>query len=138
MLQLRDKRLCRRRTLCWLFGQSVQQGLFNGERKIRIDLPWRRGRRDDVLDGCGVGRFCAKGQLPGEELVGDDGQAVVIARGFGFSLGLLGSHIFGRTNAHARLGKMLLIGENPRNAEVGQQEPVIAAQEHVAGFNVTM
>src|SRR6266567_2728084 len=91
-----------------------------------------------MLNARCIGTLSAEWELSGEQVVGDDRQTVVVTGRFSFALSLFWSHIFRCAKANACLGELFLVGKDACNAKIGQQEPVIVTQEHIAWLNVAM
>ena len=98
----------------------------------------RRGRRHVLVHQRERALSVERG-LAGEELVREDGERVAVGRGGGrLALGLLGRHVDRRPDDHPRRGEAGRALQHLRDAEVGEGEAVVPADQDVRRLDVAV
>jgi len=138
LLEICDERRRRRRSRGGVLRQAAQEDRVHAGRQMR-----RRGRRRrrnvvGVLAQLRGGKGGLERARAGEQLVGDDGERVAVARGCrGLARGLLGREVGGRAEDLAGLRHLRVVGE-ARDAEVGNGDAVLGVEQEVRGLDVAV
>ena len=107
-------------------------------RQLGVEPRRRRDRSARVCQCLGGRRLALEGARAGEELEGDDGQRVAVARGRrALAAGLLGREVAGRADDGARLRQRGQV-RGARDAEVGHVDLAVVVEQQVGGLDVAV